>query len=565
MRTRLQRPGPARWRLLDRWAPVVALSSFAMLLVWGTAGDPSFANAQAGKDKKKNTTPALTRPVPGAGTTVNIAGLAKIIDDEINLKLKQEKLAASPQCDDATFIRRAYLDLTGVIPPVEKVKAFLDSKDPNKREKLIDELLQDPNWGKQLSEIWTAMMIPQDSMNRILATENLRKWLEEAFNQNKPWNKLVEELVTATGTIDDNGATIFFVANDSPDKVTGQVTKLFMGVQLQCAQCHNHPFTGWKQEEYWGMAAFFTKVKQDGNAKAVAKNGGTITITEGAGGFGKGGKKGQPEGFKNVPAKFLGAEQPKIPGGGPARPVLARWMTSPDNPYFARAAVNRMWAHFFGRGLITPVDDMRDDNPASHPELLAALAEQFSRNGFDLKYLAKAIMLSEAYQRSSRPAKGNESDTDLYSHAFVRTMSPEQLFDSIATVVGTPKGGFGGKGPPMGGKGAAKGGPRGQFIAFFRVEDGADPLEYQDGIPQALRLMNSPLLNNGGKALEQAMTYKTQAEAIDYLYLSTLSRHATAAEMERRVQYVGKQKSQRQGYTDILWALLNSSEFRLNH
>jgi len=581
MRNRLKRPEQRR-RLVDRILPAVAMALFAGLVLWGTTEQSGLAfamqvkgkkNKDAAKNKdvvqkkdyqsKPKVETAPLRPIPGAGTTVDVDGLSRIIDDEITLRLKQEKIPVSAKTDDAEFLRRVYLDLTGILPTVETVRAFLDSKDPQKREKLIDELLNDSNYGKQLAEIWVTQMVPSDSANRALLTDNLRKWLESGFNKNKPWNKMVEELITATGNIDENGATIFFVANNGVDKLTGTVSKLFMGVQLQCAQCHNHPFTDWKQDEYWGMAAFFARVVQNGNAKQVAKDGGTITISEGA--VPKFGKKGNlPDGAKVVPAKFLGAGSPTIAKGSPARPVLARWMTSADNPYFAKAMVNRTWAHFFGRGFVNPIDDMHDGNPATHPELLVALTEQFKRNNFDVKYLVKAIVLSEAYQRTSRPTDGNETDTELFSRMYIKGLTPEQLFDSIVRVVGPPKGALDGI-PKKGAGGKKGGGPRDQFINFFRVEEGADPLAFQDGIPQALRLMNSALLNKGGKALEQAVALKKPAEAIEYLYMATLSRRPTVAELESRKTYVGQQATIRAAYGDILWALLNSSEFRLNH
>jgi hypothetical protein len=568
---------------LQRWKPVVAMASVAGLMLVAAANGPADLYAQQAKDKadysaKKKAAYVTTRPIPGAGATIDAAGLAAIIDSEIALRLANEKLPASPKTDDSEFLRRVCLDIVGVIPTAAQVQAFLDSPEANKREKLIDDLLADPRFGKQQSEIWMHHLLSPDLENRLLPTENLRKWLEAAFNADKPWSKIVEELVTASGTMADNPATMFFIANNGADKVTGQVSKLFLGVQLQCAQCHNHPFTDWKQEEYWGMAAFFLKVKQDGTPKMVAKNGGTITVNEGPplNPFGKGAKKKAakaaelPEGAKIVPARFLTGEQPKV-GNGPARPVLARWLTSPDNPFFARAIVNRMWAHFFGRGFVNPIDDMHDDNPATHPELVLAMAEQLKRHNFKLKYLVKAIALSEAYQRTSKPLKGNEADTELFSRMYIKTLSAEQLIDSIVAVVAGPGNADflakKDKGPPPAdkkGKGA-KGGPRDQLIRFFNVEDGADPLEYQDGIPQALRLMNGPLFNNGGKALQEAMQSKTSAEAIDRLFLVVLSRHPTVEEDRRLTSYVAQQKDRRTAYSDIVWTLLNCSEFRLNH
>ncbi len=562
----------------NRWKPLVVMAGLAGLILWGGSEQSANLYGQQGKDDYKafkKSAAATTHPIPAAGTTVDAAALAKIIDEEVVLRLQQDKLPASPKCDDSEFIRRVYLDLNGVIPPVDRVKSFLASTEPDKSEKLIDELLASSLFAKQLAEIWTHQIVSAELENRLLPTDNLRKWLEDAFNQNKPWSKIAEELVTANGSMDTNPATMLFVTNSGPDKVTGQVSRLFLGVQLQCAQCHNHPFTDWKQEQYWGMAAFFMKVRQDGSPKQFAKDGSMISISEnapapnakGAKALKKKGGAAPPEGIKYVPARFLTGEMPKMDKNGPARPALARWLTSANNPFFARAMVNRMWAMYFGRGIVNPIDDMHDDNPATHPELLMALAEQFKRHNFDIKYLAKALVLSETYQRSSKPIKGNEADAEMFSRGYVRALSPEQLIDSVITVVGAAPG----KADLLAKKGAAAGKkgipltPREQLIRFFRVDDGDDPLEFQDGIPQVLRLMNGPLFNSGGKTLQNAMTYKTAAEAIDYMYLVVLARHPTVEENRRLTAYVGKQKDKRPGYSDVLWSLMNSSEFRLNH
>jgi hypothetical protein len=567
-------PARPRGRYLNRWKPVLVIAGYSCLMLYlaGQAPARQSATARQQPAKAEYATPQKTevpalRPIPGAGKTAAPAELAKIIDAEIALRLAQDKVPASKLCDDSEFIRRVYLDVTGVIPPVEKVTAFLESSDLAKREKLIDTLLQEPGYAKQMAEIWTHLLIPQDSNNRVLAVEPLYKWLEAGFSKNKPWSRIVEEVVTASGTTEANGATTFFVGNPSPDKMTDQVTKLFLGVQLQCAQCHNHPFTNWKQDEYWGMAAFFLKVKQTGSPKQAAKDGSSISITEETGAMkGVGKKKGAlPESAKILPPKFLGAERPSIDRFSPARPVLAKWMISDKNPYFARAAVNRLWAHFFGRGFVNPIDDMHDANPATHPELLIALSEQFKRNNYDVQYLVRSMLLSETYQRTSRPTSGNETDAELFSRMYVKTMSPEQLFDSISLVVGNLPPGKGPKAAPGAAKKGGGGTPRQQFVRFFGIDEGGDPLEYQDGIPQALRLMNSPMLNAGGKALEEALKKKSNLEAIDYLYLSTLARHPNAIEADRLAIHANQAGNRRMGYSDILWALLNSSEFRLNH
>jgi hypothetical protein len=514
--------------------------------------------AAKGSDKKAKA-PQPVRKVPGTGTKQSVAGLASIIDKEIQLRLDEEKIPSSSIADDAEFVRRIYLDLTGVIPTSEKVVAFLGSTDKNKRAKVIDELLADPRHGRYFAEMWTGMLLPRDSGNRRLKSEPLQDWLAAKFNTNTPWNQLVSELVTASGTQDKNGAVTFFVGNPTPDKVTDTVTRLFLGVQLQCAQCHNHPFTSWKQTEYWGMAAFFMKVKTD-NPNKAAKQGGSLGVSEGAGGR----KVKLPEGAKIVPAKFLGGEQPKLDKSEPYRPVLAKWMTSGENPFFARALANRMWYHFFGRGLVNPVDDMHDNNPASHPELLSALAEQLTANNFDENHLIRAICNSQTYQRTSRAVKANQDDSELFSHTTIKALSPEQLYDSLTLIVGA-----GGKQGPKNKVGVKKGpgNPRDQFINFFRTDEGADPTEYQSGIPQALRLMNSAQMNNTSAALDRAIKGgSTPAQVIEQLYLMVLSRRPTSEETTRLAAHVAKNSGNtRQAYGDILWALLNCSEFALNH
>jgi len=359
-----------------------------------------------------------------------------------------------------------------------------------------------------------------------------------------------------------NPAGIYLVGNNTVDKITDNVTRMFLGVQLQCAQCHNHPFTDWKQTEYWAMAAFFMKTKVNGNPQQAAKKGITLAVSETNI---KGGKKGAlPESAKIVPAKFLQGEQPTITAPE-LRPVLAKWMTSADNKFFARAMVNRFWYQLYGRGLVNPVDDMHDDNVASHPELLATLTEQFKLHNFDVKFLIRTICNSEAYQRSSVSKEDvADIDPDLYTRREMRILTAEQLFDSLSTILGA------GNARIEGGTNvAAKKGPqtpRANFVAFFRVED-ANPLEYQNGIPQALRMMNSPFTNKSDViAADITKSTKTTAEAIEQIYLTALSRRPTSQELHRLTAYVNRAGSTaRTSYGDILWALLNSSEFVLNH
>jgi len=502
----------------------------------------------------------LEPPSIDAPKTKDAALVAKLIDAEVNKKFTEAKVTASARCTDEEFLRRAYLDIIGTIPTAEKAKAFIDSKAADKREKLIDQLLADPLFGRRMADIWTAKLFPRDSANRFVLKDPLYKWLEEEFNKNPGWDKFVTSLVTATGTVADNPAVTYFVANRSVDKLTDTTTQHFLGIQLQCCQCHNHPFTTWKQTEYWGVAAFYSKVRAD-NPKNANKGGDNTTIGVTEGNTKTKQKDFFPESAKNVPAKFLGGVSPTVGANEPARPVLAKWMTSPENPYFARALVNRTWAHLFGRGFVSPVDDMLPEHEPTHPDLLDALAWHMAHSGqFDLKYLIKAICLSETYQRTSKPNMTNKDDKNTFSRMTMKAMSPEQLFDSLAQVTGNLRADAKG---PKGPKGGGRVGNRDQFVNFFLAgADSTSPIDYEAGIPQALRLMNSPIANNPAAVRAVTGGATKPEEAIERIYLAALSRRPTADEVKSLTAYVSRVGAST-AYGDILWAVLNSSEFTM--
>ena len=560
-------------RSVSRVWPLVTLS-FAALLFGALTVDWDRLEAQQPKAKAKAKLPfedkkgyaPKAKNVPVAksltnGQKIEAAALTKIINQEIAKRLEKENVKSAGNCSDEEFVRRIHLDLLGVIPTAAKVNEFLSDKSPDKRAKLVDELLTNSRFGTYLAETWVINMVPRESNNRALQQKPLEVWLADHFNQNVALDKIVYELITVTGEIDKNPAGTYFVANPTVDKITDNVTRMFLGVQLQCAQCHNHPFTDWKQTEYWAMAAFFMKTRVNGNPQQAAKKGIVLAVNESPKAPNK--KNALPESAKFVPAKFLQGEQPTI-STTEMRPTLAKWMTSADNRFFARAMVNRFWYQMMGRGLVNPVDDMHDDNAASHPELLATLTEQFKLNGFDVKYLVRSICNSEVYQRSSATKDDVGSiDLDLYSRREVRVLMPEQLFDSLTTILGAGAAKVEGKD-----KAVKKGPqtPRDNFINFFRVDE-ANPLEYQSGIPQALRMMNSPFTAKSDVTAAQITAgTKTPAEAIERIYLTALSRRPTARETERLTTYINRPGSTpRTAYGDVLWALLNSSEFVLNH
>jgi hypothetical protein len=389
--------------------------------------------------------------------------------------------------------------------------------------------------------------------------------LNEKFNANMHWDTMAFELITATGDLDKNGATGYLMSNRGVDKMTDSVGKLFLGVQIQCAQCHNHPFTHWKQTEYWGLAQFFYRTNIS-NPRA-AKDGGTITISEDMRPARKGGNP-LPESAKNVPPKLLGGDVLKLDSTQPYRPVLANWITTPSNPYFAKASVNRLWSQFFGRGIVNPVDDLSVENEPTHKELLDALAKEFGNSGFDIKHMIRGICNSQAYQRTSKPVGDNRDDRTLYSHQSIKVLTGEQLFDSLTAILGT----LGGKDNPMRKAALPKGGPQGprdQFAAFFLGTDNAKPTDYEAGIPQALRLMNSPLmasarLTNVAARAGEISSSTTPEKAIEKLYLTTLARRPTGDETKKMTEFVAKHQDKRSAYGDVLWVLLNSSEFALN-
>lgn len=494
-----------------------------------------------------------------AAGRLDAPALAALIDQAIQDRLSAEKATPALPADDAEFLRRAYLDITGVIPPADKAAAFLDSKQPDKRTCLIDELLASPHYGRHIGDVWQELLLVQrDIFSRGLPAEPLADWFARGFNSNKPWDQQVTELLTSTGTQEQNGATTMFLALRSPDKLTDTVCRAFLGIQLQCAQCHNHPFTTWKRTDYWGIAAFFAKV--DDGAPAKLFKGPTPKVVEAS----TVRTKRLPDSALKTPPSFLGGEAPTLNSKDPYRPVLARWLTSEKNPYFAKAMVNRLWAQFFGRGLVNPVDNLSEENAPSHPELFEVLAQQFTRSGFDVKYLVRAICTTQAYQRSSTPA-GKSAEAEVpYASMTIKPLTPEQLFDSLATVLGESKAAK--KGGGKKGKGAAPD-SRAGFVEFFRPGEGADPGEYPAGIPQVLRLMNSEWTGKTSALVSRTVKAgQPPARNIELLFLATLSRRPTAAESRRLSEYLqANAGNAAKAYGDLVWALVNSSEFTLNH
>jgi hypothetical protein len=511
------------------------------------------------------------------------------VDREIGRALTAARVNTSPSADDAEFLRRAYLDLAGRIPTAERAAAFLDSTDPDKRRKLIDELLASSDFGRHLADLWRPMLAPRDPANTKPQADKFSPWLAEQFNRNRGWDSLAAELLGATGDVKDRPETTFLMshaenAQPKPDLLAGAAGRVFLGVQLQCAECHDHPFAPWTQDDFWGVAAFFGKLRntgtkgppwvltEDPDPKPLdVKNGGVERPKLRAKGVivvpGTGGNKGAG---REVPAKVLGGQPLELDDSVPFRPRFVEWVTHKDNAYFARAFVNRAWAQLFGRGLVNPVDNMSADNKPSHPAVLDLLASEFTASGFDIKHLYRCLCNTAAYQRTSRSAPGNESDATLFSRMAVKPVGPEALYDSLAVVYG----GSLDKPTAPGGKPAVKPGekpaygptnPRDEFVNFFRGQGGGEPGEFAHGIPQFLRRMNGERFDTPAPVIDRLVKAGAGTEkALETLYLTALARRPTAREKERMTKYIAGRPTPAEGYSGVLWVLLNSGEFVLN-
>jgi hypothetical protein len=527
--------------------------------------------------------PAYTprEPVPGLAPTEVAAQIDKHIDD----RLAARNVPASPITDDAEFIRRAWLDIVGLIPPTEKVALFLDSREPDKRARLIDELLDHPQYGWHFADIWCDRIAVKDIP---IYRDPFIDWLSGSLNQGRGWDEAVVDILTAEGKFGlltrgsrlrpEDPQGLLMVLNTeagappkpNPAWLAAESGRLFLGVQIQCAECHDHPFTpSWKQTDFWGLAAFFGQFHAAAanpgfrweETPVAANNAVSIVIP--------------PTSLRNVgnivPARLPGHDQQYRPGEAELlRHALAHWLTAKDNPFFARATTNRLWADLFGRGLVNPVDDLRPDNPATHPEILQLLADELIKSDFDLKHLIRCVCLSRTYQRTSMPLAENEEDLDRFSHMAVKIMGPGVFYDCLKAATGWPELKVGLPERKTKLQVATTFTPREVFVDFFRSSQGeeANPLENTHGIPQALKLMNAAQLNSVAPVVDRLTSAGLDRnQAIERLYMTALARRASAAEVRLMADFLARRNDLKpeQGYSAVLWTLINSAEFVSNH
>jgi hypothetical protein len=490
------------------------------------------------------------------------------IDGQVWDKLKRMGITPSEPAGDAAFLRRAYLDAIGRLPTPTEVRAFLADKSAGKRRKLIDFLLQQPEYADYWANKWVDLLRPNPYRVGIKAVYNLDAWLRDAFRKNKPYDQFVRELLTAKGSTFRNGAAVIFRDRRQPDEITTIVSQLFMGVRLDCARCHHHPFEVWGQDDFYSLAAYFARIGRKGVGLSPPISGGEEIVLPG-----ERGEVRHPVSGKALAPRPLGGSPARIEDNRDPREALADWITSGDNPYFARVIVNRVWADLMGRGLVDPVDDLRATNPPSNGPLLDALAAEFRRQRYDLKKLIRTIMTSYVYGLSSIPGERNVADTRNYSRHYRRRLRAEVLLDAISDITQVPET-FTASAP--GTRAIELWTVRMQSVfldSFGRPDPNQDPpceRTSDTTVVQTLHLMNAPNLHRKvtaetGRAAALARSAKTPAEIVEELYLLVYSRLPAAEEKADCVKLFADDDAPRRQVTeDLLWSLLNTPEFIFN-
>lgn len=504
------------------------------------------------------------------------ARMSKKIDEQINGELRRNQLKVAKRASDSEFLRRISLHLTGTIPPADEVVKFIKNRDSKKREKKIDEYIRHPMFAEHLSVKWANWMISRSGGDADRG--NLEEYLRDSFLHSKPYDQLVRELLVSEGSSDENPQANYLIRHGaSAAELAGHSARLFMGMQIQCAQCHNHPYEKWTQKDFWGYTAFFTGIRK-GRSGMRGDRFRPYYIRENGGGSARYQVRGKPGSgkskemiFETATPRFLQRET-KSSSMGSWMESLSKLLTSPRNTLFAKAFINRTWNHLMGRGLVMPIDDLGENNPPTHPELFELLADDFVDKGHDIKYVYRTIMNTQAYQRSSQPRNKKYEGGEYYAYYNMTPMEPEQLFSSLMQATGMDeKQRFN---HPLKLKRW-----KNQYLSAYIFNFGNDEEEvvesFQGTIPQSLLMMNGNIVAQGIKAesgsnLERlfGMT-KSDLGRLNAIFLASVSRFPTSSEKSMMVSYIRKKgkfpEKRKEAMEDIFWALINTTEFMFNH
>ncbi|MBS0203925.1 MAG: DUF1549 domain-containing protein [Planctomycetes bacterium] len=520
----------------------------------------------------QNTTATVTVPyiqqVPPE--TYARAPRANFIDDLVLEKLAALNLPPSPQSDDSEFLRRVYLDTIGLLPTVDEARSFLADTDPEKRSQLIEQLLSRPEFVDYWAYQWSDVLLLTGNRLRPPAVKAYYQWIRERVAENVPWDQFARGVILAKGSTIENGAANFYALHQDPQDMVETTSMAFLGMSIQCAHCHDHPNEKWTNDDYYGMVSLFARVRGKGWGGDFRNGDGNRTIF-----IDDQGEVLQPRTGRAQPPKPLDGNAISFEAPGDRREFLARWLTSPDNPYFSKAIVNRIWANYLGKGLVEGVDDIRLTNPASNEKLFSRLAQELVQHQYDLKWLMRTILHSETYQRTHRILKENAEDQRFYAHSYPRRLKAEVLLDAISQVTSVPTA-F--KDQPAGTRAMQL--PDSSIGSYFLDTFGRPErlltctCERSDepSMTQVLHLTNGKTIQEKIEAKEGRVSRFVEsnapvAEIIDTVYLAALSRHPNPVEIDHLTPILkGPDPSEkRQVIEDLFWSVLTSREFLFQH
>ncbi len=492
---------------------------------------------------------------------------ANFIDEAVFSKLQVLGIPPSDVCDDATFLRRVSVDVAGRLPTLEETQAFLADTNPAKRDKLIDRLLDSSAYADYFANKWAAVLRIKRANNvSVRGNYAFHDWIRNSFHTNMPYDQFVREILAASGDAGRQPAVTWYKHVRTANEQVEDTAQLFLGLRIQCARCHHHPFEKWSQDDYYGFQAYFSQV---GRKPSSEPNEERIFHKRGAAGA------TNPKTNQRLVPTGLDADPEQLAADDDPRHALVDWMADPQNPFFAKALVNRYWKHFFGRGIVDPEDDMRVTNPASNPELLDGLAQHFVKSGFDIKELVRTICRSKTYQLSSLPNEYNASDKQNFSRYYPKRLNAEVLLDAIDQVTATNTA-FSGLPSSTRAVQLPDSGGMNYFLTVFGRPQAESACECERSseanLAQSLHLLNSnevqgKLSSGSGRARQLAAdTTRSDEEKVRELYIWAFAREPQSTEVQVAVAHIAKHPDQKQvAFEDILWALINTKEFLFNH